>query len=218
MEYEIHFSGSSGNSNIIYGGGYKFLVDIGKPYKYIKEMGVQFVDFLLITHKHSDHLNVSAYNRLLNDYPNIKVITNKEVQEHLIKKGATHEVDYIIESGLTIDIDGVRINFIENLHGVDTQGYIFEENEKTLLYATDLSNTAYYEQWLDVEKRKIDVCLLENNYDLQKLLDLDLNHTGYNVHEAQSRHLNHDDYEKFIGNYCKVDCIHEELHKSSSMY
>lgn len=218
LDYEIHYTGSSGNSNIIYGGGYKFLVDIGKPFKHVEKLGLSDVDVLLISHKHSDHINMATYKRIMRDFPNITVITNKEVAKFIKEKGCDVEPDIIIESGLAIDIDNVRINFIENLHGVDTQGFIFEEANELMLYATDLSTTAFYDDWLDKEKRKLNYCLLENNYDINKLIELEKQHTGYDIFTAQGRHLEKTDYFKFIHKYSEPHCKHEQLHQSSTMY
>lgn len=216
MDYEIHHTGSKGNANIIIAGGYRILFDIGVSYKALNEMKLNTIDMLIISHRHSDHIKMSTYNRLLNNYPNILVITNQEVSDFIEKNGGKHEPDVIIDSGLAIDVSNIRINFIENLHGVSTQGVIIEENEELLLYATDLSQTVYYEDWLDKEGKKLDICLLENNYDLKKLTELE--HTGYNIYEAQGRHLEHEDYNSFVEKYCREDTITEELHQSSSMY
>jgi flavorubredoxin len=222
LEYEICYTGSSGNCNIIKTDQFTFMVDCGVPFSWIEEANIlenYKVDYLIITHRHSDHLRVPTYNRLHRQYPDMEVITNSEVQEFLKTKNSHYYPDYIIESGLTFNLGDLEVNFIENLHGVSTQGFIMIEFDEVLLYATDLSTVAFYEQFLDNRNIKLDICLLENNYDMQKLIDMLEEHSsGYDKATAQSRHLDHEEYNTFIGNYSKSTTIHEELHQSSSLY
>lgn len=221
LEYEIFFTGSSGNCNIIKTNEFTFMIDCGVPFKWLEEKGViekYKVDFLIITHYHDDHIKVPTYNRLHREYPDIQVITNYEVKEFLDGKNSHYYPDYIIDSGLSINIGDLEINFIENLHGVSTQGVIMIEFDEVLLYATDLSTTAFYEDFLDKRGIKLDVCLLENNYDVNKLKERLKEHTTYNLIAAQSRHLEHEEYHSFITKYSKVTTVNEELHQSSSLY
>lgn len=222
MEYEICYTGSSGNCNIIKTDQFTFMIDCGVPFKWIEEAGIidkYKIDYLIVTHRHSDHVTVPTYNRLHRQYPDMEVITNSEVQDFLKAKNSHYYPDYIIESGLTFNIGDLEVNFIENLHGVSTQGVVMIEFDEVLLYATDLSSTVFYEDFLTNRNVKLDICLLENNYDEQKLIDMLMeNDGGYNKAEAQSRHLDHVEYNSFINNYSKVSTIHEELHKSSSLY
>lgn len=221
MKYEILYTGSAGNCNIIQTNNFTFMIDCGVPFSWLEQKDITRykVDFLIITHRHSDHLRVPTYNRLHREYPNIKVITNQEVQDFLIEHDSHYYVDYIIASGLTINIGDLEINFLENLHGVDTQGTIFIENNQVLLYATDLSTTAFYEQFLEARELKVDISLLENNYDFAKLEEqLEKNSGGYDKLGAQTRHLEHEDYHSFIARFVKENAIKEELHQSSSLY
>lgn len=221
MEYAIFFTGSNGNCNIIKTEEFTFMIDCGVPFKWIEQSGMlekYKVDFLIITHKHDDHIKVPTYNRLHREFPDIQVITNYEVKEFLDGKNSHYYPDYIIDSGLSINIGDLEINFIENLHGVSTQGVIMIEFDQVLLYATDLSTTAFYEDFLTKRNVKVDICLLENNYSVEKLIERLATHSGYNLKEAQSRHLDHEEYHSFIAAYSKVDTIHEELHQSSSLY
>ncbi len=221
MDFKIYHTGSSGNCNIIKTENYTFMIDCGVPYKRIEESEIikdWNVDFLIITHRHSDHLNVSTYNRLHREYPNIQVITNSDVQQFLATKNSHYYPDFIIESGLTIELGNLEMNFIENEHGVSTQGIVMIEYNEVLLYATDLSTTYFYEEFLNIRNITLDICLLENNYDINKLREKLEQHTGYNLAEAQSRHLEHDEYHAFVNKFTKPSCKTQELHQSSSLY
>lgn len=220
MDYKIYFTGSKGNSNLIIIDNKRYLIDCGVPYKWLEttDLFENKIDFLFITHKHSDHINVSTYNHLRRKYPKMLVVTNYEVAEFIKDKGSEFAPHYIIDSGLSMNIGSLEINFIENDHGVSTQGFIFCKDGETLLYATDLSTTAYYEQFLDRREQKLDTCLLENNYDIDKLMEMLETHTGYNLAEAQSRHLEHKEFYNFISKYCKHPNNVVELHMSSSLY
>lgn len=220
MDYKIHYTGSKGNSNIVEINGYRFLIDCGVPFSWLESENMisKPIDFLLITHKHSDHIKLSTYNRLRKMYPKMLVITNYEVAQFIKDKGSHYQPHYIIDSGLSMNMGDLEVNFIENVHGVETQGYIFNLQGEILLYATDLSTTAYYEQYLDSRDLKVDICLLENNYDIEKLMESLENHTGYNKAEAQSRHLEHEAFWDFVYNYCKEPDKVVELHQSSSLY
>lgn len=220
MEYNICYTGSKGNSNIINVGNLRFLVDCGVPYKWLEEKNMldERIDMLLISHRHSDHINISTYNHLRRKFPNMKVITNYEVSQFIKDKKSHYQPHYIIDSGMSLSIGSITINFIENDHGVQTQGYIFEKDGETLLYATDLSTTVYYQQFLDTKGVQLDICLLENNYSIEKLMEKLDTHTGYNLAESQSRHLEHKDFFNFVSKYCKVPENVVELHQSSSLY
>lgn len=55
MDYNIYFTGSSGNCNIIKTQDYTFMIDCGVPFKWLEEKGVidnWTIDFLIITHYH----------------------------------------------------------------------------------------------------------------------------------------------------------------------
>lgn len=64
------------------------------------------IDVILITHDHSDHLDIDSLKTLLQNNPGVKVITNSHVAEILEKEGIHSE---IIEHGKKFHEKGVCI-------------------------------------------------------------------------------------------------------------
>lgn len=70
------------------------------------------IDFILITHEHTDHFHLDSLKKLVKNNPQVKVITNKSVGALLEKDGIAYTV---VENGQTINANGVLIEgFGEN--------------------------------------------------------------------------------------------------------
>lgn len=73
----VHVFGSGSEGNSVYLKPYHTLVDLGLPFKIYQEYSPTFfldVDYIILTHHHSDHLNPSTLIRVLKNYPHIRVI------------------------------------------------------------------------------------------------------------------------------------------------
>lgn len=216
FSYKVNYTGSSGNCVNIDWLNIKLLVDIGKPYKYIKPH-LDGVKFIFITHVHGDHLNYSAYKNIRLHYPSIKIISNNEVNERLLSKDLK-PVDILISSGLQLKLGKyLKVNFIENYHDVDCQGFIFEGLNEHLLYATDLSTIIEYEAFSENNNVRYDCMLLEANYDIKKLVTEEDN-ARYDYLGGAARHLEKGISRNFFENYSKENAIYEPLHMSSRFY
>lgn len=78
----IHIFGSGSEGNSVYFKPYKTLIDLGLPFVRYNEYSPTFfldVDYLILTHHHGDHLNPSTLNRILNNYPHIRVILTEHM-------------------------------------------------------------------------------------------------------------------------------------------
>lgn len=76
----IHIFGTGSEGNSIYLKPQKTLIDLGLPFKRYEEFDPLFflkIDYIILTHHHSDHLNPATLFNILKHYPNIHVIIPK---------------------------------------------------------------------------------------------------------------------------------------------
>lgn len=222
MSFDIHYSGSKGNCASIYYDNLGFLIDIGKPYKYI-EPYLFNKQFILITHKHQDHLVYTTYKKIKENFPHIKVLGNQEVQDNL-KKRSLPQLDLIFKDDFQFQIGEVKFTTLQNYHGAgeeyaETHGFIMETPNQNTLFATDLSTMTDYEKYLLENDLKIDTLLLEANYDPKviEFYESTKQHTGYSIFSSGSyRHLSIIDREVFVNKFAKQGAINVELHQSET--
>ena len=222
FEFDVHFSGSKGNSVSIYYENIGFLIDIGKPYKYI-EPYLYDKQFVLITHKHQDHLVYTTYKKIRENFPHIKILGNADVNEQLIKRKLP-KLDLIFKDDLQFKIGDIKFTILQNYHGageeyVETHGFILESPSQNLIYATDLSTLIDYEEYCLTNKIKFDIILLEANYkpEVIEFYESTKQHTGYDVFSSGSyRHLSTIDRELFVDKFAKPGAINVELHQSET--
>lgn len=220
MSFDIHYTGSKGNCASIYYDNLGFLIDIGKPYKYI-EPYLFNKQFILITHKHQDHLIYTTYKKIRENFPHIKILGNHEVNENIVKRKLP-ELDIIFKDDFQFQIGEVKFTTLQNYHGAgedytETHGFILESPSQNLLFATDLSTLVDYEEYCLTNKIKFDIILLEANYDPQVigLSEYMKIHSGYNTFNNGSyRHLSTIDREEFVTKFKNPDAIDIELHVS----
>lgn len=221
MSFDIHYTGSKGNCASIYYDNLGFLIDIGKPYKYI-EPYLFNKQFILITHKHQDHLIYTTYKKIRENFPHIKILANSTVNNELIKRKLS-EVDVIFADDFQVQIGDIKITSLQNYHGIneeytETHGFVFETPTQNLLFATDLSTLVDYESYLLTNNLKLDIILLEANYDPQviEFSEYTKLHTGFDTYSNGSyRHLSTVDRQLFIEKFSNESTIDVELHMSA---
>lgn len=222
FKFKIHFTGSKGNSASIYYDNLGFLIDCGKPYRHI-EPYLFDKQFILITHRHHDHLVYTTYKKIRENFPHIKILGNADVNAQLIKRNLP-ELDIIFKDDFQFKIGDVKFTTIQNYHGageeyVETHGFIMETPKQNLIYATDLSTLVDYETYLLTNKLKLDIILLEANYDPKviEFYESTKQHTGYDVFSNGSyRHLSTTERELFVDKFGKPGMINVELHQSET--
>lgn len=220
FSFDIHFTGSKGNCASIYYDNLGFLIDIGRPYKYV-EPYLFNKQFILLTHRHQDHLVYTTYKKIRENFPHIKILGNQEVQDNL-KKRNLPMLDLIFKDDFQFQIGEVKFTTLQNYHGAgeeytETHGFILESPSQNLLFATDLSTLVDYEEYCLTNKIKFDIILLEANYDPQVigLSEYMKIHSGYNTFNNGSyRHLSTIDREEFVTKFKNPDAIDIELHVS----
>lgn len=168
-------------------------------------------------------MNWTTYKKIRENFPHIKILGNQDVQDNL-KKRNLPQLDLIFKDDFQFQIGEVKFTTIQNYHGTDeeyaeTHGLILESPSQNLLFATDLSTMIDYEKYLLKNNLKLDIILLEANYDPQviEFYESTKVHTGYNVFSNGSyRHLSTTERELFVDKFGKPDMINVELHQSET--
>lgn len=202
LHYRVLYSGSTGNCVIIE----NMMFDCGVPFKAIKS-SLYYIDYLIITHTHSDHLKESTLNQIRKYFPNIKVIGNYEVAQ-------TVPVDVIANSEYVVKgMESYNLIPFECEHDVLTYGYTFDIKGKRVIYATDTNN-------LDAISKddKFDYLFIESNHDEEKI-KLAKSTKGYDPKISAIRHLSTQKSKAFYYLHRKSkDSEWIELHKSKRFY
>ncbi|MBS4750993.1 MBL fold metallo-hydrolase [Carnobacteriaceae bacterium zg-ZUI78] len=201
LNYEIIASGSKGNCVVIE----NIMIDCGVSFNRIKEQ-LYNVDYLLLTHIHSDHINVSTLKKIKKLFPNILMIGNYEVANYV-------DIDIIANSGY--HVKNVPIDFLpfECVHDVLTYGYMWTMKKKRIIYATDTNNLNNVPN-----DEKFDYFFIESNYDEDKI-KLAQAKKGYDPKMSAIRHLSTQKAKAFY--YLRRKNKQSkliELHKSERFY
>ena len=217
FKVEILGTGSTGNAVLI---DDKIMIDCGLGVNKLLPY-LQDVRHLCITHRHSDHLNISVLKNIA-----------KKVSESIIRFGLhvnsdcynmierkAPEIAEMIESErltshslLDLKIDGVeyKIETYPLYHDVENQGFVITKNGKTLIHATDTSTMKDAPNW------QFDVILVEGNYDESKLIEY-LKSDDREVRYRAARNLRHlsiQAHENFVKSHSHPDTISLMLHES----
>lgn len=213
LEYKILASGSKGNSVVIN----NVLVDCGTPYKTIKD-SLFDIDYLLITHKHGDHIKKRTYETLRKKFPNIVVITNQEVARFL-----DDDVDYIMTLDEPLEVGEYTFNAFRCVHDVLTFGYFWNwrdpetDENVAIIYATDTQDYRFAPR-----HKKFDYLFLESNHDEYKLNAIKKSGRkkyGYDAYGNGKRHASTQICKGYYYMHRKSeDSELIELHKSERFY
>lgn len=162
-------SGSKGNVSYVSSSITHILVDLGPTSLYVEkklkeiEVDPHEISGIVISHTHSDHINglkvfLKKYGttlfltqKMYDDLKNLFPITNYEIIDGDFKIG---------------DID---VSVIKTSHDAsDSNGYIFENNGKSVVYITD---TGYINQKNHKKLLNKNVYLFESNHDVKMLME-----------------------------------------------
>lgn len=204
LDYSIISSGSDGNCVRIG----QTMIDIGVPYKHIKDE-LYLVKTLLITHKHTDHVRKATYERMRREFPDIEVVANWEV-------ASLYDVDIICNEGFPIEVNGITYTPFRGNHNALCYGYTWNEEGYDIIYATDMRDFSGAPQ-----DKKYDYMFLESNHDKHKLNAVLTSNKkyGYDVYGAGIMHCSTQDCLAFYYmNRRSKDSELIELHKSSRFY
>ena len=205
MKFCVLASGSKGNSTYVETEHHHILIDVGMTClqieKRLEERGINpdIIDMVLITHAHTDH--VSGLPVFLKKHHPQVYITEK------IEKEANLKLDHPIYIEKEITLENLKIYAIKTSHDTDdSNGYILEENGKSLVYVTD---TGYVNERYHKLLQNRSAYVFESNHDVERLM----NNPHY-PHQTKIRilsdrgHLSNEDsayyLSKFIGSNTKV--------------
>lgn len=197
-------SGSSGNCVIVD----DIMIDCGVPFSHIKKY-MYGIKTLLITHTHSDHINVGTLNKIETLFPSVTVCGNWDVANE-------HDVDLIANPGYDFYAGGTYFLPFECSHDVPCTGYVWNtEDHGRVIYATD---TRHFKGAPD---GLYDLFLIESNHDEVKLrmAQGQIKKYGYDAYGGGMRHASTQLCKAFY--YSRRRCkesILIELHKSGRFY
>lgn len=235
---DLHIFGSSSKGNSIYFKDGRFLIDLGFPYKKYIEYDRNFflkVDFIFLTHEHSDHLNPSTLFRIIDNYPAVRIIVSTNMWEDLLSDQFEHRIDqqrlisdknhfYIAQPMRLINHVGTPIVYLPHItaHGpIKNCAIELVYNNKHVLYASDLDEYQPDPQrgteGLPMDQNNpFDIVCLEANYDPKILYEYIKQHP-YDFRAKQNlRHTSEKDAWTYVQKYMKFDGIFVPLHASST--
>lgn len=217
FKVEILGTGSTGNAVLI---DDKIMIDCGLGVNKLLPY-LQNVRHLFITHRHSDHLNISVLKNIAKKVSDsiirFGLHVNSDCYEMIERKAP--EIAEMIEtdrltshSEIELKIDRVeyKIETYPLYHDVENQGFVITKNGKTLIHATDTSTMK------DAPNRQFDVILVEGNYDESKLIEY-LKSDDRDVRYRAARNLRHlsiQAHENFVKSHSHPDTVSLMLHES----
>lgn len=233
---DLYVFGSSSAGNSIYFKEPKVLIDLGFSYKRYQEYDPNFflkIDYLFLTHEHSDHLNPSTLMRVARLYPNVKIImpialwqtiTGVTFAERLNqKKLLALKNRFILARSLQLTNRAqMHINFIPHVtkHGsIKNQAIELTYNNKHVLYASDLDeftpNQDLQTQGLPMDpNNKFDILCLEANYDPDLLKQYIQTHDNSYRARENLRHIDEKTAWAYVKRFMQPNGIFIPLHAS----
>lgn len=169
MKVCVLASGSKGNATYVASSSTSLLIDLGPSCAYVekelKEIGVdpEKIEGILITHTHVDH--IGGLRVFIKKYNPMIYLTKKMYEElsllMLIPNYTLIETDFSIN-----DID---VKIIKTSHDApDSNGYILENQKKSVVYITD---TGYINYKNHKRLQNKSLYIMESNHDIEMLMN-----------------------------------------------
>lgn len=167
MKISVLASGSKGNNSYIETTNTKVLVDLGMTCLYVEtklrslNIKPEDIDAIILTHTHVDHINGL---RVFTKKYNTKVyLTEKMLKD--IKEIFDLQNYEIIDKNFSIkDLD---VEVFKTSHDAsDSNGYIFKEKDKSIVYITD---TGYLNRKYKEKLTNKNIYIMESNHDIKML-------------------------------------------------
>lgn len=151
----FHFFGSSSKGNSVYLPKLSTLIDLGMTYKeyttYDQYLFTK-VRYVLLTHQHSDHLNLSTMHKILKLYPHVHFILSPYIVKFLADKELKWELEDYNDRFYQLNIIGESnsLPIYQTLKLALPDGFSFTLKPIATRHE-DVINTAYYLHWKDIE-------------------------------------------------------------------
>lgn len=226
MSYNIEIigTGSSGNAILI---DDCLLIDCGLAMKKIWPTIEEKVEYLFITHRHGDHLNLAVMKKLYKLAPwrlRNNVFVNQDTLNKILAEKALEELaldynyDHLIKPEQTYELDcqngeHYTIETFELMHDVENQGFVITNSKgETLVFATDTNSLE------KVPKAKYDYIVVEGNYDEDKLIESMTSAIFEERFRAfrNMRHLSVQQFEDFVKSHSYDHSQIYQLHESGT--
>lgn len=203
--YNIISTGSKGNAVIYFD---SILIDCGVPYSHIKPY-IDKIQMVLLTHQHSDHINMSTIKQIQFNRPSIRFGCGVFLSEIL---SDVRNVD-VFEAGRIYNYGLFKVSPIILYHDVLNFGYRIFKDGKKVIHATDTVT-------LDgITAKNYDLYAIECNYDEDKVFDVIREKTarGEYAHQRGSinSHLSKQQAQAFVLNNAGTNYEFIMLHQSS---
>jgi L-ascorbate metabolism protein UlaG (beta-lactamase superfamily) len=156
--YNIISSGSKGNCVIYLK---SIAIDCGVPYSLIKSH-INDLQIVLISHQHSDHLNISTMQKLAFERPGIRFGIGEFLKPFF---DGIRNVD-ILEAGKLYDYGTFQISPVKLFHDVSNFGYRIFKDDIKILHCTDSGHLQ------GIEAKNYDLYAIESNYDEETINEL----------------------------------------------
>lgn len=156
--YNVISTGSKGNAVIYLD---TILIDCGVPYSKIEKYKSK-LQIVLLTHKHTDHLNKSTIKRLSVERPTLRFGCAEFLKYQLED---IPNLD-IYEIGKIYNYGSFKISPIKLYHDVPNIGYRIFKDEKKIIHATDTYTLE------GITAKNYDLYAIEANYDEDRVHDI----------------------------------------------
>lgn len=233
---DIYVFGSSSKGNSIYFKNERFLIDLGFSYKHYQDYDFNFflkVDYIFLTHEHSDHFNPRTMFHIVDTYPNVKFIISTNMWEDLLAPSFAHRIDqekliasrshfYIAKPMILYNRRNLAINYCPHVtaHGPITNCAVELTFQNChLLYASDLdeyqANPSRGTQGLPFDHQNpFDILCLEANYDPKILYNYIQKHPNDFRAKQNFRHTSEQDAWNYVEQFLKSNGLFIPLHAS----
>lgn len=199
-------TGSKGNSTYIASSNAQILIDLGTTSLYVEkqlksaDINPKDIKAIVLTHTHVDHINgIRVFAKKYN--PTIYLTEKMYNELHNILEFSNY---YIINGDF--DIEDIHFTVFKTSHDAeDSNGYVIENNNRSIVYITD---TGYVNQKNHKILKNKNLYIMESNHDVKMLMN---GHYPYHIKQrilGDKGHLSNKDssfyLSKFIGNDTKT--------------
>lgn len=169
MKICVLASGSKGNATYVASPTTNLLIDLGPSCAYVEKQLQEIhvnpnqIDGILITHTHVDH--IGGLRVFIKKYNPVIYLTKKMYEELSM---TLRIFNYQFIDG-DFSINDIEVKIIKTSHDVaDSNGYILENNGKSVVYITD---TGYinYKNHKRLQNRSL--YIMESNHDVEMLMN-----------------------------------------------
>ena len=169
MKACILATGSKGNSTYVASSSTNILIDLGTTSLYVEKqlksanIDPKLIEAIVLTHTHIDHVN--GIRVFMKKYHPTLYLTEKMYKE--LNKEFEIEKYKIIDGDFNINDIHFRV-FKTSHDAPDSNGYVIENNNRSIVYITD---TGYINQKNHTLLKNRNLYIMESNHDIKMLMD-----------------------------------------------